>query len=132
MYELKVPEVVSGFEEAISLHSQFGPIMYIVAKGKKPMFCYLVDPLNAAKSTEFDKFGTIHVTNGEKKERILLGNIQRIMFFGHDELIEILKSLLNSVDDMLRLNESAYKLQQDLKSKILDVGLILNKPWIKL
>ncbi len=129
MYELKVGEVVDGFEEAISLYSQFGPIMYIVTNKHKPMFCYLVD---IDKSAGFDKFGRIHVTDGKKKKKILLGEIQKIMFFGHDELIEILKFLLSAVDDILDLNESAEKLQQDMKSKILDVGLTLNKPWIKL
>lgn len=132
MYELTAGEIAEEFEEAIKLHSQFGPIMYVAAKGRKPMFCYLVDPLNDGKLSILDEYGRIHVTDGKKKKKILLREIQKIMFFGHEELIEIFKSLLNGVDDLVSFNDVIEKQIRDMKSKILDLGLTLCKPWIRL
>lgn len=132
MYELKAGEVIGEFEEAISLHSQFGPIMYIVAKGHRPMLCYLVDPLKKGKIEILDKKGRIHVTDGKREKKIPLVKIQRVMFFGLEELLEIMRSLLGGIDDLVERTSGIGERLNKMKSKILDLGLVLNKPWIKL
>lgn len=131
MYELRAGEIMVELADALERHNQSGPIVYVVATGFRPMLCYFTDPLKDGK-LQTDNKGRIRVNDGKREMKIPLVKIQKVMLFDIEDLLEIMKLTLKGIDTLADHADKINLMSKEMKSKILDLGLSLYKPWIKL